>query len=501
MKERLLNVGNLIGAVCFSIVFIIFFFVNTGSYLIVAQLVTLPVALFLLVLLVRLIDKKAVQRFFDIPPYKLYLFCALFMFAIQMILVIGINFMPRTDASHMHKICMNYITGKNQLYQGLDLYHQNYLDRYSNQWGIFLIQSFIYKISYALTGRISISLLPFLNVLVMQLSYFLTYKISGLVFNERRQKPLSVIILAACPVLYVYSCVFYTDTLGMPFLLGAIYFGLKAKRATNNKVIVYTIVSALCIALGFVIKGNVAIVAVAFLIYMFLRMSLKRFMAFLLAVVISFVSVNTAVEATMKGLGIVTDESIEKYSFPYTHWVMMGLNGRGGYNADDFQLTFHTDGLEAKKQMNKDEIKSRISEMGFAGMLSHLALKIRYTWYGGAYQSTNQFALSEKSSLTDFFSSSGVYLTWCFLFQAMLIILMLISFWAGVIRKRLDSVCLLRLMQLGMFLFLLMWETRSRYMLNLLPIYILITADGAWELKVFLDYISQKKMKKTKTVD
>lgn len=501
MKERLLNVGNLIGAVCFSIVAVIFFFVKTGKYPLVLQLLTLPLAIALLCFLVRLIDKKAVQRFFEIPPYKLYAFCAVFMLAIQLLLVIGINFMPRTDASHMDKICRNFVLGKNYLYDGLDYYHENYLDRYSNQWGIFLIQSFIYKISYKLTGDVPRSLLPFLNMLVMQLSYFITYKISGLVFNERKQKPLSVVILTACPVLYVYSCVFYTDTLSMPLLLGAVYFGLKAKRAKDKKIIIYTLLSALCIAFGFVIKGNIAIVAVAFLIYMFLRMSAKRFIAFFLAVVISFVSVNAAVEGAVKGLGVVTDESIEKYSFPYTHWVMMGLNGRGGYNADDFQLTFHTEGLEAKKEMHKQEIKSRIEDMGFAGMLMHLGLKIRYTWYGGAYQSTNQFALSEQDSITDFFQSSGVYLAWCFIFQSMLILLMLVSFWAGVIRKRLDSVCLLRLMQLGMFLFLLMWETRSRYMLNLLPIYILIAADGAWELKILLDYLKRKKEEKIKTAE
>lgn len=501
MKERLLNAGNYIGAVCFSIVALIFFFAGTGVYPIAAQLIALPVSVAVLALLTRLLDKKAVQRFFEIPPWKLYAFCALFMLAIQLTLVFSINFMPRTDASHMHKICLNFVNGENDLYSGLDLYHKNYLDRYSNQWGIFLIQSLIYKISVALTGVVSRTLLPFLNVLLMQLSYFLTYKISGLIFDERKQKPLSVIILMACPVLYVYSCVFYTDTLGMPLLLGAIYFGLKAKRSGDKKVVIYTVASALCIAVGYSVKGNIAIIAVAFFIYMFLRMSFKRFIAFLLAAVICLASVSVGTKGIMKGLGVITDESLEAYSFPFTHWVMMGLNGRGGYNADDFQLTFHTEGYEAKKQMNMDEIEKRIDDMGLSGMLLHLGKKIKYTWYGGAYQSTNQFALSEKDSATEFFESSGVYLVWCFLFQSMLIILMLISFWAGAVRKRLDSVCLLRLIELGMFLFLLIWETRSRYMINLLPIYILIAADGAWQLKVLVDRFVKRKTEIKKTAE
>jgi len=34
----------------------------------------------------------------------------------------------------------------------------------------------------------------------------------------------------------------------------------------------------------------------------------------------------------------------------------------------------------------------------------------------------------------------------------------------------------------GLLLFLLMWETRSRYMLNYIPIYILITISGIIDL-------------------
>jgi len=39
-----------------------------------------------------------------------------------------------------------------------------------------------------------------------------------------------------------------------------------------------------------------------------------------------------------------------------------------------------------------------------------------------------------------------------------------------------------RLSMFGLLLFLLMWETRSRYMLNYIPIYILITISGIIDL-------------------
>ncbi len=498
MKEKILNLGNLFGAICFSIVTLVFFFSINKTYPIYAQLFVLVVSLGLCAFLCLNRNRKHLKKLFDANPKKLYTICALVMFAVQLMLVIFINFAPRTDASHLNIICRNFANGNSDLYYGLDIFHYNYLERYSNQWGIFLIQSAIYKISIALTGDISINLLPIINVGLMQLSYFLMFKISGVVFESHRRRNIATVILTFCPVLYVYSCVFYTDTLSMPLLLSAVYLALCAVKSKGKKAtILYILGSALCTAVGYYIKGNVAIVAVALLIYFALKINIKRVLALALATVVSFVLVGNTITMTMKSIEAIDESTLDKYSFPMVHWVMMGLNGSGGYNDEDFLYTFGVDGVEAKKEANVIRIKERIEQYGVLGLLRHFGRKIQYTWYGGAYQSTIQFALTEGDAFTRFFSNSMIYIVWCFVFQATMILMMLCSFIGGFIRKKTDRISALRLMELGLFLFLLIWETRSRYMLNMLPLYFIIASDGCIRFKDFLYYMLSKKKKKS----
>ena len=39
----------------------------------------------------------------------------------------------------------------------------------------------------------------------------------------------------------------------------------------------------------------------------------------------------------------------------------------------------------------------------------------------------------------------------------------------------------------GLFLFLLIWETRSRYLVNFAPVFILLSIDGIWGIIRYTD--------------
>lgn len=53
---------------------------------------------------------------------------------------------------------------------------------------------------------------------------------------------------------------------------------------------------------------------------------------------------------------------------PKTHWIMMGLAGNGGYNNEDYVLTFSAPDGETRKALIRDEIAARLKEMGPAGL-------------------------------------------------------------------------------------------------------------------------------------
>lgn len=498
MKEKILNLGNIIGAVCFTAVAVIFFFTPTGVANRLIGLITVA-ALGLVFIYSRKI--RPLRYLGQITPERVYRLGAVIMLIIQAAQVAITEYIPITDASHLDIICRNFVNGNDNIYSGLDIYHQHYLERYSNQWGIFLLQSALYKASALLGGGIKRAVLMAVNILAFQLSYYLTYKTAQLVFKKEKQKTLAVLLMVMCPVMYAYTCVFYTDTLSMPFSMLTLYFAVRAIKETDRRrFLIFTLISAFSAAAGYSLKGSVAVIGVAAVIYMLFKSGIKRTAVYLTAFVIAFLSVNTAVSQIMYSTGAVTEEGVEEYGFPMTHWVMMGLKGRGGYNEEEFRYTFEISGQEEKKEANIEAIKNRLEDYGISGTLNHIYKKIQYTWEGGTYQSTKQFENSPDGIFKGFFSSSYIFMSACFAFQCVIILFMLFSFWGGALKKSTDEICLMRIAQLGIFLFLLIWETRSRYMLNVLPVYFLIACDGAESFGDFAEYLRGRFLKKGSTL-
>ena len=69
---------------------------------------------------------------------------------------------------------------------------------------------------------------------------------------------------------------------------------------------------------------------------------------------------------------------------------------------------------------------------------------------------------------------------------------MLLSFIYGAVHSRKKPVSLIRLSIFGLALFLLIWETRSRYLVNFLPLMFIICADGMNYLNGLVSYIINK---------
>ena len=407
IKEKILNLANIIGALFFTVVAVIFFFAPARNYPFIAQLAGLTAAAGLAIAYARYSQIKPPEFIKKMSPRQLYLICAVISLVIQIIIVLSSDYIPRTDPLHMDKICRNFVNGETNLYKGLDLYHQHYLERYSNNWGIFLIQTLIYKASVFIFGDMKRILLSFANIAALQLSYFLTYKTSQLVFERKKQKILLVLMLFCCPVLYSFTCVFYTDTVSMPFVMLTIYFLIKAvKEKSRGRFLVYSLISALSAAVGYSIKGSAAVIAVAAIIYMFFKTDFKRTAVFTVCVVLAFGGVSSAVSTIMYSTGAISEENVSEYGFPMTHWVMMGLKNRGGYDVEEFRFTYSISGKEEKKQANLEVIRERFDDYGASGLLKHLYKKLKYTWHTGTYQSTVQYSQSPDSFFKKLFSSS-----------------------------------------------------------------------------------------------
>ena len=494
MKKIALNISNILGAAYFIFVAAVIYVPHLKEKTNVCKAVAIAIVLLIMTAIYIAVNsdlsKKLGRR---LTPGRVYAASALVMLVADVIIAISVKYVPVTDAAYMDTICRNFAQGK-YLYAGLDEFHTHYLERYSNQWGLFLVQSLVYKVSYTVFGRVPRLVLPLLNIAVLQVSCFMAYKLSGKLLGKDKTKVMCAVLMLLNPVLYGYSVIFYTDTLSMPFVISALYFGVSAFDSKEKKLFLRnSIFAALFIGIGYCIKGNVAVIGTALVIYALLTLSIKRSLTFTVAVAAISLLVCMAVTNIVYLTGAVKPEGVEKYGFPMSHWLNMGLRGRGGYNEESFAFTFSLPDKQSRNEDNIRQIKEYFRENSLSAVSKHLRSKVAYTWSDAAYQLQWQMRSTPAEGLQKMFSGSVAYLVICFVFQWFMIICFLSSYISAAISKRVDYMLVVRLAVLGLAAFLMIWETRSRYMLCFLPLFIIITADGLEQIMHHMSQIIKKR--------
>lgn len=291
---------------------------------------------------------------------------------------------------------------------------------------------------------------------------------------------LSLWLSSCCIPLYFYTSIFYSDTLSLPFVTLSYYLYLKilASESKNQQILFACLFAMACVA-GTLIKFTVAIVAIAALIDVILRGHVKKYW---LAVIV----VATLFFALLSGFNhyrstFLLDKNLsEQKQVPYTHWVMMGLSGNGAYNGSDYGYTHSFSTLEARTQANLDRINQRLNDYGFSGYLDFLHRKQQVNFGSGIYGVNEMIddGPLRPNLLHEFALDSGKhYETVRHFAQGYhVFIFLMIAFGAiyDATTKKQSSinVLVIRLSITGLFIFLALWESNSRYIYNFIPIFI-----------------------------
>jgi hypothetical protein len=173
----------------------------------------------------------------------------------------------------------------------------------------------------------------------------------------------------------------------------------------------------------------------------------------------------------------------------------MSLVGNGGFNKEEFRYTIHSNTYAEKDEKAKARIKQHISEYTLSGFVKHLVKKSNYTWNSGKYYAVHHLKKCENSKLMYFIRDSRFFRLYCDGMHLTMLFLMLVSFVGGAFKKRCTPMFLIRLSVFGLALFLLIWETRSRYLINFLPLFVLMSADGMG----FLSIVTHKSVSAVKS--
>lgn len=466
MKNIVKNIFNLIFIICFGYILYNAIFHNglnlftwNKTIVIIGVIINIAILLFIY----KIISKKEKINIKIIIPISLVL-----IFAFQCYVGYLFRVQPNWDMKELFNGATNYINGGQE--------YINYLYRYPNNIAIQIIYITLFKVAdfIKIVSHYDIAML--FNIIMMDIALLFTFLVSKKMFDDKRALIIFMMVAFMTPT-YLFSTIIYTDTISMMFPLLILYLYLLAKetKEIKRKCVLYTAMG-ITICIGISIKATIIIVPIAILIYEIIKMDKKELFTMISVVTISII---ICFLFEMLFVRIVfsnwDNEEYNRERFPLTHWIMMGLGDAGKYNGEDVELTSSFSNINEKREENIKIIKERLDDIINNKKMNHLRRKLMYTWGDGTYYAVNTLdydALNEGLHQELVFKRGKYHEFYQYYTQiqhiTMITLMVILSFVS--IKKELSKEILLRLIVFGLFLFLFIWETRSRYLVNYLPI-------------------------------
>lgn len=369
---------------------------------------------------------------------------------------------------------------------GLKVYNNDYFYRYSNNLGIEIILIAYYRILSLLHIKSYLKMGILLNIIMIDLSILFLRGVLKQLFEEKRVDLFTILMLIFTPFV-TYVPIFYTDTMSIPFAIAGVYFYLKViENKKLKEIILYSVLSGIFIGIGSFIKFTVVIVFIAIVVFQVVnikRLKIKKFMIAVLCLGLPIIFFNSLILIYQNTK--FDAKRIDKESFPYTHWLMMGTYGKGAYNHSDVEYTASFNSIEKKKKANINVMKKRLSEMyKNHKLINFYTTKITFVWGDGTLFAPEKLTREPKKNLKIkkyiIGEKNNAYLKisqgeWLF---CLLSVLLGIIFRKFLSQKQKDVQLICLITMFGTLIFFILWESRSRYIVNMAPLIILSAFIG-----------------------
>lgn len=394
-----------------------------------------------------------------------------------------------------------------------------YFARCPNNIGMLLIVKYIVQF-LKLFGFVTLESAYFymivFNIIIVDISAILTFKTCKQIYNSS-YKYISLLFIIPLITFIPYIIIPYTDTISMVFPILIFYNYITIKKEENNtKKNILIFLEGFLTIIGYYIKPTIIIVIIAICIMELLRYKnsnikniAKTVGMFILGCVVSYIIYLGIVEINLGQL--ISKEDYEKNAMPMTHFMKMGLKETesntdlpvkntimyGSFNGQDVESTVSNVGKEEKIQENLETVKQRLKDYGKLGYIKFLYNKCNWilsdgTFFfgqeGGFWPEGNYMNTKEAIYIQEFLNNRSlkfINIT-ANIFQT-LWILIFIGLACSYINKQEDNTILVaKLTIIGIIMFLLLFEGRSRYVVNHMPFFITV---GIYGLKNSFDIL------------
>lgn len=385
---------------------------------------------------------------------------------------------------------------------GLSPSEMTYFQAYSNNLGIVALAAVLMKSGAVFGVHAMASLLIIFNVVCMNVALVLTYFCVKKVINDKAA--LFALVLGIIFITFsLWSRTFYSDTVGMLFPVAMLFIVIHLNEASSRRKWLLVAALGIVAGLGYLIKPTTIFVLIAAGLVFGLRsaiISLRTRTYFykvggaLLVVVFGWWLMSTFIsQMTAKRL------EVAPHSMPLSSFMMLGLSKvctpsecrYGAWNMPDALKYDEMNNPEQYKTYTESEVRHRLSTYGIGGYAAFLSEKGAWIMGDGTFYAYGEGVEKEvQPTASNWFSrlvQKVMFVSgkWFGIFQntaqtwwiVLCILVLMPFFWLR--RREFEPVLsTVYISLLGLLVFLLLFEARSRYLYLYIPLFIIAAAYG-----------------------
>ncbi len=473
------------------------FFNRVFGYGIVLQVVLVAGLAALLVCVLYVLQKNNAEEWLIRQRYRLLLCCVVFLFVVQSVVSYQTYQLLDHDIGKVFNGAVLYVNEP----QHPDYYqYENYINHWSNNAGIFVL---------------FVGLVRVLNFFGMDAYYQAAALVGQLFFSgalvftflylQKAYSALAAVFSLFCwlsfPVVYLQASSFYTDTYSLMFVPLSMYLLWHARKPQSvAKRLLFSFLAGLSLFCGMQIKATVLFVALAMLIEVLMKRERLSHLFCITACVVCVMLVLNTVANVVKHNIVLDEDKLEATDTPAIFWVMMGLSSESGeFNADDEDAVRPFTTQTEKQAYCLQVIETRLEEKGVLGTLDFMVTKASRTF--GSGDADIDYMLSRGPLYPNRFvyqlilPSGQYYAIFNNVNQAVYVflnVLMAVGAFFS-LREKKHGLYAVYIALCGFFVFMLLWESNHRQLVNQWPLYFMGAAVGAQQVYQFLKNNQNKK--------
>lgn len=485
MKKTINNVVLISTILIFTIIFVCSTFMQSNVFYSQNHLISLLFIIPIFIIFYNLFKIK--RKIQNISLKKTIIFLILYYIIVSILQFIVLKYLsvnPNWDFGVVFDSAVNYANNGIRA----NATYPEYFQYFPNNIMLFIIEVIFIKIGN-LFGIKAIISCCIMNILFIDLALLLLF----LVLRKKYDNMIGIIGLIISFFfipLFLYTPIFYSDTISLfiPLLILLLYLYVD----DNKKNYIIFACLGFILFLGWQIKISSIFILIAILFDYILNH--KKIILNLLLMISVFIILTVLFKTLIVNNKRFEFQQNEYGSYPFTHWIMMGVediekdnsgrNSFGGYSSEDYDLSRKfTTGKEAML-FNINEYLNRVNKMGIIKYSEFLIRKSVNVWTDGYYFADTKLSLKPRNSdniIRNFmFQNEKTKFLMINLTQSVQYVFILFLIIGSIFKLKDDNYKFdyLRLTILGLFVFFLFWEARSRYIFNYIPIFILIIIEG-----------------------